>query len=99
MLRWFTTSCKENLITTTVLRISKSITLAPPPKKKLTKEIKSKTRTRYEPETYRLLAYPQLTDLRWTVSHFVKIKTTNEKSVSFFICIKEVSYSPLMIKQ
>lgn len=72
---------------------------APPPQKKLTKEIKSKTRTRYEPETHRLLAYPQLTDLRWTVSHFVKIKTTNEKSVSFFICIKEVSYSPLMIKQ
>ena len=67
-LRWYRTPCnifkddrflKKKMITSKVLKISKSITFAP----KLhlqnsTREIKSKTGAWFEPTTHRLLAYP-----------------------------------------
>ena len=48
-----------NIITTTVLKISKSVTFSPKMHLKIsTKEIKSKTGEWFEPATHRLLAYP-----------------------------------------
>ena len=59
MLRWFTTSCKENLITTTVLKISKSITLAPPPppKKNIKKKKKKKKNKKIKKNTIKKIKH------------------------------------------